>query len=189
MVATTGLAAVVAAALSATGAQAALVGGPTFTVTVGTPASGPAATDTPAYPYIDKDGTYYHQQSAALYGADEVRKWDFYTGTNLETATRSTAISDAVNPTNSLDRNNDTTWRCNNSPTGVTATDVAGDSYSQKNFCDLAGVWVDPDSGDWYGLVHNEFTGSPFGDGSHFDAIDYAVSSDRARRGRSATTR
>ncbi|SIR96921.1 RICIN domain-containing protein [Microbacterium sp. RURRCA19A] len=181
MVATTGLAAIAVAALSATGAQAALVGGPTFSVTVGTPASGPAATDTPAYPYIDKDGTYYHQQSAALYGADEVRKWDFYSGTNLETATRSTAISDAVNPANSLDRNNDTTWRCNNSPTGLTATDVAGDSYSQKNFCDLAGVWVDPDSGDWYGLVHNEFTGSPFGDGSHFDAIDYAVSSDQGK--------
>lgn len=42
-------------------------------------------------------------------------------------------------------------------------------------------MWVDPDTGDWYGLVHNEFTPQPFGDGLHFDAIDYAVSTDRGR--------
>lgn len=87
-----------------------------------------------------------------------------------------------MNPADPDDRNDDTTWRCNNSPTGR-ASSYAPDmsSYAQKNYCDLMGVWVDPDSGDWYGLVHNEFTPSPFGDGLHYDAIDYAVSKNQGR--------
>ncbi|MFF2042779.1 RICIN domain-containing protein [Kitasatospora sp. NPDC058170] len=154
----------------------------TYTIGVGTPVAYPHPTDTPASPYIDKDGTFYFQQSAALYGSTQPRYWDFFTGSDFDTATRSSAISDAVNPNNANDRNNDTTWRCNNSPTGLNATVSVGNaSYSQKNFCDLAGVWVDPDTGDWYGLVHNEFTPSPFGDGIHYDAIDYAVSKDQGR--------
>lgn len=43
------------------------------------------------------------------------------------------------------------------------------------------GMWLDPDTGDWYGLVHNEFTPQPFGDGLHYDAIDYAVSKDQGK--------
>jgi len=153
-----------------------------YTVTVGSKGTWSTPTDTPAGTYIDKDGTFYFQQSAALYGATEPRKWDFYTGTNLDTATKSTAISSAVNPANANDKNNDTTWRCNNSPTGLEATYApSGSGYSQRNFCDLAGLWVDPDTGHWYGLVHNEFTPQPFGDGLHYDAIDYAVSTDQGR--------
>jgi hypothetical protein len=154
----------------------------TYTITVGSKSTFSHPTDTPAHPYIDKDGTFYFQQSAALYGATEPRYWDFFTGTNFDTATRSAAISDAVNPSNSSDRNNNTTWRCNNSPTGVESTfPPAGSGYSQKNFCGLIGLWVDPDTGAWYGLVHNEFTPQPFGDGLHYDAIDYAVSADQGK--------
>ncbi|MGW2017940.1 RICIN domain-containing protein [Streptomyces sp. NPDC001927] len=154
----------------------------TYTVTVGAKGSWTHPDDTPAAPYIDKDGTFYFQQAHALYGATQPRKWTFFTGSDFDTATRSSAISDAVDPANGNDRNNDTTWRCNNSPTGLESTvPPAGSGYSQKNFCDLAGVWVDPDTGDWYGLVHNEFTPQPFGDGVHYDGIDYAVSTDRGR--------
>ncbi|MEV4560308.1 RICIN domain-containing protein [Kitasatospora sp. NPDC049285] len=169
-----------AATLTAPAASAAPSG--SFTVTVGAKGSYTHPTDTPAVPYLDKDGTFYFQQSAALYGSTEARYWDFFTGTDFDTASRSAAISNAVNPANSSDKNNDTTWRCNNSPTGLTATAATGStSYSQKNFCDLSGMWVDPDTGDWYGLVHNEFTPQPFGDGLHYDAIDYAVSTDQGR--------
>lgn len=85
-------------------------------------------------------------------------------------------------PANPQDRNDDTTWRCNNGPTGRESTYAPDTShYSQKNYCDLMGVWVDPDTGHWYGLVHNEFTPQPFGDGLHYDAIDYAVSKDQGR--------
>ncbi|MEU3430262.1 RICIN domain-containing protein [Streptomyces gardneri] len=154
----------------------------TYSVTVGAKGSWSQPDDTPASTYIDKDGTFYFQQAHALYGSTQQRRWNFFTGTNFDTAVRSSAISDAVNPANASDRNNDTTWRCNNSPTGLESTyPPAGSSYSQRNFCDLAGVWVDPDTGDWYGLVHNEFTPQPFGDGVHFDGIDYAVSTDQGR--------
>ncbi|MGA5195293.1 RICIN domain-containing protein [Streptomyces exfoliatus] len=154
----------------------------TYRVTVGAKGSWTHPDDTPAATYIDKDGTFYFQQAHALYGAAQERKWNFYTGTNFDTAVRSSALSDAVNPANGNDRNNDTTWRCNNSPTGLESTPPpAGSGYSQRNFCDLAGVWVDPDTGDWYGLVHNEFTPQPFGDGVHYDGIDYAVSTDQGR--------
>ncbi|MFC8275485.1 hypothetical protein ACFUJR_23720 [Streptomyces sp. NPDC057271] len=154
----------------------------TYTVTVGSKGSWTHPDDTPAAPYLDKDGTFYFQQAHALYGATQPRRWTFYTGTDFDTATRSSAISDAVDPANSNDRNNDTTWRCNNSATGLESTaPPAGSGYSQRNFCDLAGVWVDPDTGAWYGLVHNEFTPQPFGDGVHYDGIDSAVSTDQGR--------
>jgi hypothetical protein len=153
-----------------------------LTVTIGSKGSYAHPTDTPASTYIDKDGTFYFQQSAALYGKNDPRYWDFFTGANFDDAKRSAAISDAVNPANPNDKNNDTTWRCNNSPTGVKSTNApAGSGYSQRNYCDLSGVWVDPDTGDWYGLVHNEFTPQPFGDGIHYDAIDYAVSTDQGK--------
>ncbi|MET8718975.1 RICIN domain-containing protein [Streptomyces misionensis] len=151
-----------------------------YRVTVGSPVPFPNPTDTPASPFLDKDGTFHYQQAAALYGAADPRSWDFYTGTDFDTATFDHSLSDAVNPANPNDRNDDTTWRCNNSPTGREADYApAGSGYAQKNYCDLVGVWVDPDTGDWYGLVHNEFTPQPFGDGLHFDAIDYAVSTDQ----------
>ncbi|WTO66139.1 RICIN domain-containing protein [Streptomyces sp. NBC_00212] len=154
----------------------------TYTITVGSPVPYAHPTDTPASTYVDKDGTFYFQQSATLYGAKDPRYWDFFTGTDMDSASRSSAISDAVNPANANDKNNDTTYRCNNSPTGLEATYAVGNAgYSQKNYCDLSGMWVDPDTGDWYGLVHNEFTPAPFNDGIHFDAIDYAVSKDQGR--------
>ncbi|WP_307865373.1 RICIN domain-containing protein [Streptomyces montanisoli] len=155
---------------------------PTYTVTVGAKGTWNNPDDTPAASYIDKDGTFYYQQSHSLYGATASRQWNFFTGGDFDTATRSSAISDAADPADPQDSNNDTTKRCNNSPTGKEATfPPAGSGYSQRNFCDLAGVWVDPDTGDWYGLVHNEFTPQPFGDGIHYDAIDFAVSTNQGR--------
>ncbi|MEV0095387.1 RICIN domain-containing protein [Streptomyces sp. NPDC050738] len=155
---------------------------PEYSVSIGAKGPWTNPDDTPSATYIDKNGAFYYQSAHALYGANDPRKWTFYTGKDFDSATRSAALSDAVNPANADDRNNDTTWRCNNSPTGREATyapDTSG--YAQKNYCDLMGVWVDPDTGDWYGLVHNEFTPQPHGDGLHYDAIDRAVSKDQGR--------
>ncbi|GAA1993707.1 RICIN domain-containing protein [Kitasatospora viridis] len=155
---------------------------PAFSVTVGSSGSYAYPDDTPAFPFTDKDGSFHVQESDSLYGATDPRQWSFYTGSNFDTATPDNALDNAVNPANSNDRNNDTTWRCDNSPTGLSATNApAGSGYAQRNYCDLSSVWVDPDTGDWYGLVHNEFTPQPFGDGIHFDAIDYAKSTDQGR--------
>ncbi|MBD0695438.1 hypothetical protein BG452_03900 [Streptomyces sp. CBMA123] len=151
-----------------------------YTITIGSTGPYNYADDTPAAPYLDKDGTFHFQESHSLYGATDSRQWNFYTGSDFETATPDSGLDNAVNPANADDRNNDTTWRCNHSPTGVNATSApAGSGYSQPNYCDLVGVWVDPDTGDWRGLVHNEFTPQPFGDGLHYDAIDTAVSHDQ----------
>jgi hypothetical protein len=175
--ATAGAVTPASAATAATASTAAV--SPTFTVTVGSTGTFPNPMDTPASPYIDKDGTFYYQESASLYGTTDPHEWQFYSGTDIDTATENTTISDAVNPANSSDANNNTVWRCQNSPTGLTATPSTDSSYPLGNYCDLIGTWVDPDTGDWYGLVHNEFTGEPFGDGLHYDSIDYAVSHDQ----------
>nr|WP_081983429.1 RICIN domain-containing protein [Streptacidiphilus albus] len=153
----------------------------TFNVNIGSIGSFDNADDTPASPFTDKDGAFYYQSSHSLYGATDPRAWDFFTGTDFDTATADSTLDNAVNPANPKDANNDTTVRCNTSPTGVTATAAAGSGYSQPNYCDLVGVWVDPDTGNWYGLVHNEFTPQPFGDGLHYDSIDYAVSTDQGK--------
>ncbi|KAB1909270.1 RICIN domain-containing protein [Micromonospora sp. AMSO1212t] len=160
------------APLTASAASAAVPG--SFTVSVDSRSSWTRPDDTPAFPFIDKDGTFYYQQSHSLYGPNDGRSWSFYTGADFDSAPRA-AISDAgTNP--------DTTTLCNNSPTGVESTYApSGSGYSQRNFCVLSGVWVDPDTGHWYGLVHNEFTPQPFGDGIHYDGIDYAVSTDQGR--------
>ncbi|GAA2741920.1 RICIN domain-containing protein [Kitasatospora cinereorecta] len=173
---------VAAPASPASAVDAAGPSGATYTVGVSAPVGYAHPTDTPAVPYLDKDGSFWFQQSAALYGKNDPRYWDFFTGSDFDTAARSAAVSDSVNPANASDKNNDTTWRCNNSPTGKSASFATGStSYAQKNYCDLSGIWVDPDTGNWYGLVHNEFTPQPFNDGLHFDAIDYAVSTDQGK--------
>ncbi|MCC9306031.1 RICIN domain-containing protein [Kitasatospora sp. RB6PN24] len=155
---------------------------PSYTIAIGATGSYAYADDTPASSYIDKDGTFYFQESHSLYGANDPRQWSFYTGKDFDSATLSDAISNAVNPANPDDGNGDTTWRCNNSPTGLQSSYAPkGSGYAQKNYCDLVGVWVDPDTGNWYGLVHNEFTPQPFGDGLHYDSIDYAVSTDQGK--------
>ncbi|RBQ18319.1 hypothetical protein DP939_20845 [Spongiactinospora rosea] len=172
--------AVVATTSPAASAAPPLPPAATYTVTTGVTGPNQYSSDSPAQAFVDKDGTFYTQQAAALYGPKDPRYWDFFTGTDFDDARRSAAISDAVNPDNPLDRNNDTTWRCNNSPTGKIASYSSKPDW-QKNYCDLIGTWVDPDTGDWIGLVHNEFTMFPFGDGMHYDSIDYAVSTDQGR--------
>ncbi|MEY9939027.1 RICIN domain-containing protein [Streptacidiphilus sp. MAP5-3] len=151
----------------------------TYTVTVGSTGSFANPDDTPASPFIDKDGTFYYQESYSNYGVTDPHQWSFYTGTNFDTATADNTLDNAVNPANSSDSNANTTWRCENGPTGVNATASSG--YPLTDYCDLVGTWVDPDTGNWYGLVHNEFTGQPFGDGLHYDAIDYAESTDQGK--------
>lgn len=155
---------------------------PSYTIGVGTIGTFNYPTDTPAAPFIDADGTFHFQQSASLYGANDVHEWEFYTGHDMDTATKDQALSAAADPSNPQDANNNTVWRCLNGPTGREATATPTPTgYAFANYCDLVGTWVDPDTGNWIGLVHNEFTPEPFGDGLHMDAIDYAVSTDHGK--------
>lgn len=135
--------------------------------------------DTPAWPYLDKDGSFHYVHAAALYKKNDPRHWQFYKGQNMDHMFYDGEL-------NNSGTNANTTVICNNSVTGKESTyspnhNDPNASHSEKNYCDLINVWVDPDTGDWYGLVHNEFTPSPFGDGYHYDGIDYAVSKDQGK--------
>ncbi|MBO0768064.1 MAG: hypothetical protein J2O48_05190, partial [Solirubrobacterales bacterium] len=155
---------------------------PSFSVTVNGTGAWNYPDDTPANPFIDSNGQFYFQESDSSYAASDPHEWSFYSGTNFDDATPDATLDNAVDPANRQDSNGNTIWRCNNSPTGLEATYApAGSSYAERNFCDLNGVWVDPDTGYWYGAVHNEFTPQPFGDGLHYDAIDLAVSKDKGK--------
>jgi hypothetical protein len=175
-------AAVATACLATVTPSASAAPAPSYTVSVGTIGTFRYPTDTPASPFIDSDGTFHFQQSASLYGANDVHEWEFYTGSDMDTASKDEALSTAADPNNPQDKNDDTVWRCLNGPTGREATATPTPmGYAFANYCDLVGTWVDPDTGNWIGLVHNEFTPKPFGDGLHYDAIDYAVSTDHGR--------
>lgn len=181
---TAGVAAIALAAVAAAPGAHADAKAPSYTVDVGAIGTYNHPTDTPAAPFIDADGTFHFQQSASLYGANDPHEWEFYTGKNMDTATKDEALSTAADPKNPQDKNDDTVWRCVNGPTGREATKApagSGSGYDLSNYCDLVGTWVDPDTGNWIGLVHNEFTPRPFGDGLHMDAIDYAVSTDHGK--------
>lgn len=84
-----------------------------YTVSVGSPVPFPYPTGTPASPFLDRDGIFHHQQSAALYGAGDPRSRDFSTGTDFDTAGFDGAPSTAVNPADPDDR---TTARCTAPP-------------------------------------------------------------------------
>ncbi|MFC6705332.1 RICIN domain-containing protein [Flexivirga alba] len=179
---TAGVAAIALATVAAAPGAHAAAKAPSYTVGVGTIGTYNYPTDTPAAPFTDADGTFHFQQSASLYGANDPHEWEFYTGSNMDTATKDQALSTAADPNNPQDKNNDTVWRCLNGPTGREATATPTPTgYAFANYCDLVGTWVDPDTGNWIGLIHNEFTPKPFGDGLHMDAIDYAISTDHGK--------
>ncbi|WP_157435940.1 discoidin domain-containing protein [Actinospica robiniae] len=147
-----------------------LPAGTAYTLSVGPAGPNNFASDSPSSPFLDKDGTFYTQQSVSDYSSTATRTWAFDTGTNFDDASDDATLNSD---------NGDTTALCNNSPTGLEATGTpSASAYAEPNYCDLIGTWVDPDTGNWYGLVHNEFTPEPFGDGMHYDSIDYAESTD-----------
>ncbi|MEV4558108.1 RICIN domain-containing protein [Kitasatospora sp. NPDC049285] len=163
------------ATLGPEAASSALAATPTYTVTTGATGTYAYADDTAAWPFVDSDGKFYFQSSHSLYAGKDSRAWQFWTGTDIDTGVTKAPVS-------STPDNADTTVRCNTSPTGLMSSyDPRGSQtagYAERNYCDLVGTWIDPDTGDWYGAVHNEFTPSPFGDGLHYDSIDYAQSTD-----------
>lgn len=144
---------------------------PTYAVTFDVSAPVPTSInwDTPNSLFIDRDGTFFLEDAYAQYDdvpADHV--WNFYTGANNDSVSLSQVNSQY-----------DTRTLCNGG--NPVAIELFGQpvksqtTYSQADYCDMIGVWVDPDTGDWYGVVHNEL----FGTDPRVDAISYAISRDR----------
>ena len=163
----------------------------TYSVTVGSTGTFPYGTDTPASPYIDKDGTFYFQQSV-----HPVRRRDHARPLlavlqrhQLRHRHGEHRHQRRGQPGQPPGQQRQHRWRCDNSPTGVTATAGLG-GYPLDDYCDLIGTWVDPDTGNWYGLVHNEFTGQPVRrrPALRLDRLR-ASPPTRARPGRSPATR
>ena len=91
-----------------------------------------AQSDSPAGAFVDRDGTFYFQESYSGYGATDGRVWQFYSGTDFDSASLNSTISNSVNPANSQDANNNTTWRCDNSPTGLSSTGAGSGSATRS---------------------------------------------------------
>ena len=142
---------------------------------IGGVVSSTIASDTPNFLFIDSDGRFFLQNADSQY--DKVpanHVWEFYTGAN------------AQDPGLKLSPNNsqfDTQKMCETGNPAYTALyGVAGitpgsGGYADGNFCDAVGVWVDPDTGNWYAIVHNEL----YPNIPRVDVISYAISKDHGK--------
>lgn len=79
-----------------------------YTLSVGDLGNWTNPDDTPSNSFIDKDGQYYYQSAHSLYGKNDSRQWLFYSGNTIDDAVLAPA-SNAVNPKNPADSNQDTT--------------------------------------------------------------------------------
>ena len=124
--------------------------------------------DTPNYPFIDSDGKFFFQNADSQY--DTVpgnHVWNFYHGANAKHVALSKKNSQF--DTQAMCEQGNPIYKSLYAIEGV----VPGDKgYTDGNFCDVIGVWVDPDTGDWYGVVHNEL----YPNIPRIDVISYALS-------------
>lgn len=175
----------------------------TAVITSSQPTSVPLSNDSPGFLFQDENGKLYYQDTLSQYSPyspdNHDHSWRVFTGTTLDNvyARFSQALSAyrALHPGAAgaeIHHNvyvplydkatvQNTIGLCDGS--GLTkaimppkrADGKAVSGYDSNNFCGLMGVWVDPDTGDWYGPVHDEL----FGNTPRFDAIELGVSKDK----------
>jgi hypothetical protein len=137
--------------------------------------------DSPNSYFIDKNGQFFMENAYAQY--DTVpgdHNWSFYTGPDESGVSSAPANSYNSNwsvggvarpDTQTICSSGNPVWTMFTSQTGLTN---GGGAYADGDFCDLIGVWVDPDTGTWYGIIHNElYPNSP-----RIDVLSYATSTD-----------
>ena len=131
--------------------------------------------DTPNFLFIDSNGQFFLENAVSQY--DQVpgnHTWDFYTGTNSQTANLHRSASNSQFDTQAMCESGNPVFRMLYAVPGVAPGKGA---YADGNFCDAMGVWVDPDTGNWYTIVHNEL----YPNIPRIDVISYAISSDRGK--------
>lgn len=131
--------------------------------------------DTPNFLFIDSDGQFFLQNAVSQY--DKVpanHVWDFYTGTNSQAADLKRSAGNSQFNTQTMCEAGNPVYRKLYGVPGVTSGKGA---YADGNFCDAMGVWVDPDTGNWYTIVHNEL----YPNIPRIDVISYAISSDHGK--------
>lgn len=129
--------------------------------------------DTPNYLFNDADGTFYLQNAYSQYDtAPEDHFWDFYTGKNALDPKLELSKAHSVYDTQKMCETGNPVYTAFYS---VPGRKPGPKGFADGNFCDVMGVWVDPDTGDWYGIVHNEL----YPNAPRIDALSYAISKDK----------
>lgn len=198
----TGKAVLWGAALLACSASVAAAA-PATTISSSPPQSVSLANDSPGFLFQDENGKLYYQDTLSQYSPyspdNHDHSWRVFSGTTLDNVysrfSMALAVYQAQHPgaSNADIHHNvyvplydkatvqNTIGLCDGSglakaimpPKRADGKAVSG--YDSNNFCGLMGVWVDPDTGDWYGPVHDEL----FGNTPRFDAIELGVSKDK----------
>ena len=131
--------------------------------------------DTPNFLFIDSNGQFFLENAVSQY--DQVpanHVWDFYTGTNAQTSDLKHSAGHSQFNTQAMCEAGNPVYRKLYAVPGITPGKGA---YADGNFCDAMGVWVDPDTGNWYTIVHNEL----YPNIPRIDVISYAISSDHGK--------
>ncbi|MCY9873758.1 hypothetical protein [Vibrio barjaei] len=159
------------------------------TVSFGTPTSLNVHNDSPGFSFIDENGKYYYHDTFSQYSTyspnNYEHAWRFFSASdfydvNRKYASQFQTILDRATVQNTVPL-------CNNSPLMQTIQPKGNtntNTYPYNNFCGLMSVWVDPDTGNWYGLIHDEI----FGLMPRQDAIELAESTDKGRHWRITKT-
>lgn len=138
--------------------------------------------DSPGFSFIDETGKYLYHDTLSQYNkynpnnADHA--WRFFSAKNYQGA--SDNIKDKLGDYEKIKQIYDqatvqnTVPLCTNTPL-MKRIKPRGSGYDYINYCGLMDVWVDPDSGDWYGLLHDEI----FGLTPRYDAIELVKSTDK----------
>ncbi|SLM61440.1 FIG01206208: hypothetical protein [Dickeya aquatica] len=154
------------------------------TATHTSPAAVFLTNDSPGFSFIDETGKYFYHDTLSQYNkynpnnADHA--WRFFSADNYQDA--SNKIKDKLDDYNKVKAIYDqatvqnTVPLCVNTPL-MKRIKPRGTDYDYINYCGLMDVWVDPDSGDWYGLLHDEI----FGVNPRYDAIELVKSTDKGQ--------
>lgn len=144
--------------------------------------------DSPNQYIIDKNGQFFLENSYSQYNQVSAdHNWSFFTGANEGTSAGDTtpapdssynsswSVGGVARPDSvAICTSGSVVWNTFTSKTGLTN---GGGAYLYGNFCGVIGVWVDPDTGNWYGVVHNEL----YPNAPRYDALNWAISTDRGK--------
>ncbi|MCW0507484.1 hypothetical protein [Aeromonas piscicola] len=153
-----------------------------ITATHTTPQKVYTSNDSPGFSFMDETGRYIYHDTFSQYSKykpdDYEHAWRFvsaknYQGVNNKVKNAGTfekfkKISDKATLQNTVPL-------CENTPLMKKIKPKGVSGYDYINYCGLMDVWVDPDTGDWYGLLHDEI----FGLDPRYDAIERVKSSDK----------
>lgn len=168
------------------------------------PHSFPLPFDSPGFLMLKRNGQFLYHDTLSQYSAyspdNNEHSWRFFDANNVDDLAERWNTRYAAYDGNSLSgpqryeyiekplydqaAQTNTTGYCDGSrfvqsimPPKRASDGKAISGYDYNNFCGLMGTWIDPDTGDWYGLIHEEL----FGNVPRYDAIEYARSTDQGQ--------